>query len=134
MDSATIIGLIIAFIAVVGGLGVVIWFFFTRHIVQKEERMAKIEARNRERLALIEKGMDPNLAEQVPDKPSSNRAFLIGLILIAACIGRIIAYFSAFRFNTDDKTFIYVLPAFFAGFGFLAYHFYQKKVSSGRNR
>jgi hypothetical protein len=134
MDAATIIGLIIAFIAVFGGLGIGIWFVFTRHIVRRDERLADIEARNKERLALIEKGMDPNLADQKPHGKSSNGAFLFGVILIMACLGRIIAYFSAFHFDTGDKTFIYVLPAFFAGFGFLAYHFYQKRISSGRDK
>ena len=77
MDSATIIGLIIAFIAVVGGTGIAIWLILMRHIGQKEERLAKIEARNKERLALIEKGMDPNLADQVPERAPSNKLFLI---------------------------------------------------------
>jgi hypothetical protein len=134
MDFATIIGLIIAIVAVVGVLGIAIWFILTRHIVGKEERLANIEARNKERLALIEKGMDPNLANPGTEKHVSNTPLLIGLILIFACIGRIIAYTSAFNFNNGDKTFIFALPAFFAGLAFLAYHLYQKKISSGKNK
>jgi Sigma-70, region 4 len=44
MDTATIIGLFIAFIAVVGGTGIAIWLILMRHIGRKEERLAKIEA------------------------------------------------------------------------------------------
>ena len=134
MDSATIIGLIIAFIAVVGGTGIAIWLILMKHIGQKDERLARIEARNKERLALIEKGMDPNLADRIPEKTPSNKLFLIGLIIILACLGRIVAYFLAFNSTTGDKTFIFALPAFFAGFGFLVYHFYQKRISSGKNK
>jgi hypothetical protein len=134
MDLATIIGLLIAFIAVVGGTGVAIWLILMRQIGHKEERLASIEARNKERLALIEKGMDPNLADRVPERVPSNRLLLFGIILVFACLGRIIAAISVFNSNTDNTTFIYVLPAFFAGFGILAYHFYQKRISSGKNK
>jgi hypothetical protein len=134
MDSATIIGLIIAFIAVVGGTGIAIWLILMKHIGQKDERLARIEARNKERLALIEKGMDPNLADRIPEKAPSNKLFLIGLIIILACLGRIVAYFLTFNSTTGDKTFIFALPAFFAGFGFLVYHFYKKRISSGKNK
>ncbi len=64
MDSAaTIIGLIIAFIVVLGGFGIATWLILIKHSGGREERMANFEAKNKERLALIEKGMDPNLAE-----------------------------------------------------------------------
>ncbi len=134
MDSATIIGLIIAFIAVVGGTGIAIWLILIRNIGRKEERLAKIEARNKERLALIEKGMDPNLADKVPERAPSNKIFLFGIILVFACIGRIIAAISIVHSNPDNGALVYILPAFFAGFAFLAYHFYQKRISSGKNK
>jgi hypothetical protein len=133
MDTATIIGLIIGFIAVVGGFGIAIWLILMKHVGQKDERLARIEARNKERLALIEKGMDPNLADREPEKIPSNRLLLIGLILVFACLGRIIAAISVFHSTGNDSTFIYALPAFFAGFGFLIYHFYLKKISSRKN-
>jgi hypothetical protein len=134
MDLATTIGLAIAFIVVFGGFGIAIWLILNRHVGRKEERLANIEARNKERLALIEKGMDPNLADSMSERAPSNRPLLIGLILVFACLGRIIASLSGFHSNTDDGSFIYALPAFFAGFGFLAYHFYQKRLSSGKNK
>lgn len=134
MNLATFIGLIIAFIAVVGGTGIAIWLILMKHIGQKDERIARIEARNKERLALIEKGMDPNLADNVPEKAPSHKLLLFGWIIVLACIGRIIAYLSVFNSNPNDKTFIFALPAFFVGFGFVVYHFYQRKISSGRKK
>jgi hypothetical protein len=113
MDTATIIGLIIAFIAVVGGIGIAIWFMPIHHIGRKEERLARIESRNKERLALIEKGMDPNLADKMPDKVHSDKYLLFGLIMVMACPGRIIVYFTSFSYNGDDKTFLIVSISYF---------------------
>ena len=133
MNFATIIGLIIAFVAVVGGTGIAIWLILMKHIGQKDERLAQIEARNKERLALIEKGMDPNLADREPERSPSNKPLMIGLILVFACLGRIIAGISIFH-STNDNTAIYALPAFFIGFGFLIYHVYLKRISSRKNK
>ena len=134
MDSATIIGLIIAFVAVFGLIGIATWFIVTRQLMGKEERLAKIEARNKERLALIEKGMDPNLADQIPHKSISHFPLLIGLVIVFAVIGRIIAFSSAFGSSQDKGIFILALPAFFAGVGFLFYHFYLKRASRSKNK
>ena len=134
MNSATIIGLIIAFIAVVGGIGIAIWFILIKHIGNKEERLAKIESRTKERLALIEKGMDPNLADKAPEKIPANKYLLFGLIVVMACIGRVMAIIPSFNASGNDKTFLFVLPAFFAGLGILVYHFYLRWFSSGKNR
>jgi hypothetical protein len=134
MDSATIIGLIIAFVAVFGIVGLAIWFFLTRHVTGKEERLAKIEARNRERLALIEKGMDPNLADKAPLKSLSHPPLLIGLVIVFAVIGRIIAFSSVFASSQERGLLLFALPAFFAGVGFLIYHFYQRIISRDKNK
>jgi hypothetical protein len=134
MDTATIIGLIIAFVVVFGGFGIGIWFVLLKNSGRRDERMANIEARNKERLALIEKGMDPNLADHRPERVQSNRPLLIGWIIICAIIGRTIAFISGFNPNTDNGSFLFVLPAFFAGVGFLVYHFYQKGMFSRRSK
>lgn len=96
--------------------------------------MASIEARNKERLALIEKGMDPNLADQMPSRAQANRPLLIGWIIICAVVGRIIAFMSGINFGADNNSFIFILPAFFAGIGFLVYHFYQKGMFSRKSK
>jgi hypothetical protein len=134
MDTATVIGLIIAFVAVFGGFGIAIWLILIKHSGGSEERMANIEARNKERLALIEKGMDPNLADRQRERVSFNRPLLIGLIIIFASIGRIIAFTSGFNSNTDNNTLVIILPAFFAGLAFLVYHFYLKGFFSKKNK
>ena len=134
MDAATIIGLIIAFVAVFGIFGLAIWVILTKHIAGKEERLARIEARNKERLALIEKGMDPNLAEQTPRKSLPHFPFLIGIVIVFAVIGRIIAFSSVFNSSRDEGMMMFALPAFFAGIGFLIYHFYYKRISSRKDK
>ena len=134
MDSATIIGLIITFVVVFGGFGIGIWLALIKNIGRREERLAKIEARNKERLALIEKGMDPNLADRVPEKAPSYRPLLIGWIIICSVIGRVIAFSSGFNSATDNGSLLFVLPAFFAGVGFLVYHFYRRGMFSRKNK
>jgi hypothetical protein len=134
MDTATFIGLIIAFVAVFGGFGIGIWVILLKKGGVREERLAKIEARNKERLALIEKGMDPNLADRIPEKAPSYRPFLIGWIIICAVIGRLIAFSSVFHSANDNGSMLFILPAFFAGIGFLVYHFYRQGMFSRKNR
>jgi hypothetical protein len=134
MDLATIIGLIIAFVVVFGGFGIGTWLILIKNSGLRDERMAKIEARNKERLALIDKGMDPNLADRIPEKAPSNRPLLIGWIIVCAVIGRVVAFMSGFNSNTENGTFLFILPAFFAGIGFLVYHFYLKGKFSGKSR
>ena len=133
MDIATLIGLIIAFVVVIGGFGIGVWLILIHNLNSKDERKARIEARNRERLALIEKGMDPNLADQGSGHKPSGRIFLIGLVIVFACIGRLIVFSSGINPGTDNGTMIYVLPASFAGLAFLVYHFYQKGFFSRKN-
>jgi hypothetical protein len=134
MDTATFFGLTLAFIIVFGGFGIAIWLILIKNSGRRDERLANIEARNKERLALIEKGMDPNLADQRPEREHSNRLFLIGWIIICAVIGRIIAFMSGFNSGNNNGTFIFILPAFFAGIGFLVYHFYQKGMFFRKNK
>jgi hypothetical protein len=56
--------------------------------------------------------------------------FLIGLILVMAVLGKLIAYYAAFGTQQNAQTFIITFPAFFIGFALICYHFYQRWSSS----
>jgi hypothetical protein len=87
--------------------------------------------RNRERMAMIERGMDPRL-----NKPKSSGyntiALTWGLLLIGAGVGLFLAYLldhTVFKtFNTEDNPAIYfALIAIFGGAGlFLSYRIEKK--------
>jgi hypothetical protein len=59
-----IYGLIIGFVAVAGGMGIGLYAVHISVTSENRRKMAAEEARHKERLALIEKGMDPLLAEK----------------------------------------------------------------------
>lgn len=87
--------------------------------------------RNRERMAMIERGMDPRGGEY--KKINHNNILTWGLLLIGAGLGLFIAYILdntlPFTRNSDDFPAIYFsLIAVFGGAGlYLAYHIQTKE-------
>lgn len=87
--------------------------------------------RNRERMAMIERGMDPRTGEY--KKINHNNILTWGLLLIGAGLGLFIAYILdntlPFARNNDDFPAIYFsLIAIFGGAGlYLAYHIQTKE-------
>jgi hypothetical protein len=88
--------------------------------------------RNRERMAMIERGMDPRL-----NKPKSSGhntiALTWGLLLIGAGIGLFLAYlldhtvFKTFNTEEDNPAIYFALIAIFGGAGlFLSYRIEKK--------
>ena len=88
--------------------------------------------RNRERMAMIERGMDPRL-----NKPKSSGyntiALTWGLLLIGAGIGLFLAYlldhtvFQSFNTNEENPAIYFALIAIFGGAGlFLSYRIEKK--------
>lgn len=84
--------------------------------------------KSRERMAMIERGMEPN--NSLPRQRQNNPAFVLtfGLLLIGAGLGLFIAYFMDYflfsnRFHYVDTTAIYfAMIAIFGGLGlFISY-------------
>ena len=91
---------------------------------------------NREKMAMIERGMDPRIA-----KPTKRNAVLTwGLLLIGSGLGLFIAYFldhTVFsRINDDSNYIIYLaMVPIFGGSGlFLAYHIEKKDAAKELER
>ncbi|WP_261382217.1 DUF6249 domain-containing protein [Mucilaginibacter achroorhodeus] len=92
--------------------------------------------KNRERMAMIERGMDPRSYKPQP-APWQNLKW--GLLLIGAGLGLFIAYlldYTAFKATRDENEAIYFgLIAIFGGFGLvLSYVIEKKELYNNRDK
>nr|WP_294796037.1 DUF6249 domain-containing protein [uncultured Mucilaginibacter sp.] len=87
--------------------------------------------RNKEKMAMIERGMDPRL--QI-DKPGSRNYVLTTAMLLIGCgIGLFLAFFvewNALPEDADATAIYFAMIAFFGGLGLLAAYLIEKKESS----
>ena len=114
-----VIGLLIALVGVTGGLGLP---FFALYQL------------SRERLALIEKGMDPNLVRGWPQGKSKTNHSLTthgplmwGFILVGIGLGILIGSFISYYAQINNSVLVNGTAVLFGGFSLLGFHSYQKK-------
>jgi uncharacterized membrane-anchored protein len=86
--------------------------------------------RNRERMAMIERGMDPRNDGDRSNMP--NTILTWGLLLIGSGLGLLLAYILdstlPFAKNSDNPAIYFALIAIFGGAGlYLAYHIQRKE-------
>ena len=90
--------------------------------------------RNREKMAMIERGMDPRL--QI-DKPGSRNYVLTTAMLLIGCgIGLFLAFFierNALSDGSDATAIYFAMIAFFGGLGLLSAYVIEKKESSKKH-
>ena len=85
-----------------------------------------VTTRNKERLALIEKGASPELFKSRPDANSNYRSFKLGLFFIGIALGIVAGYFlSGAGMNENAAYFSMIF--LFGGIALVVYHFLQKK-------
>lgn len=118
-----LLGTIIGLVAVIGGLAIPITAIIVGSKTQVKENIAKIEALNKERLAMIEKGMDPSVIEIKTEPKSSHRPLLWGLLLTGVGFGWALAHFLDLKIMNMGNVF----ALFFGGLGLIIYYFYTKK-------
>lgn len=127
METKDLPGIIIAIIAIVGGLGIAVLSIISGYASKKEEKLALIETRNKERLALIEKGMDPLIADKENEKKSLYGPLLWGLLLTGAgfglCLGYILFLITGLKLNFIANS----LAVLFGGIGLIGYYIYRKE-------
>lgn len=119
-----IFGIVIGFIAVIGGLGIAAYAINIGTIQKKEEKIASIEAKNKERLKLIEKGMDPSIANT---KPDNGPILLSGLLFSGIGFGAFIGYMISLCFQQDRNILIIALTILFGGVGLISYFIYRNR-------
>lgn len=127
METKDLLGIIIAIIAVVGGLGIAVLSIISGYASAKEEKLALIEARNKERLALIEKGMDPLIADKQIEKKSLYGPLLWGLLLTGAGFGWLLGYIVFLIAGLDLSFISNSLAVLFGGIGLISYYVYRRK-------
>lgn len=87
----------------------------------------------RERMAMIERGMDPRRYKP-QSAPFQNLKW--GLLLIGAGLGLFIAYIldrTAFNNDNDNEAIYFSLIAVFGGLGLFASYIIEKKETAGEN-
>lgn len=117
--------LIFTSLVIMGGILLVI--IVVRLAITKgmEENMAKIEARNKERLALIEKGMDPTILDK-----KSHGPLLWGLLLGGIALGALIGYLISFYSEAREDIMTQSLGLLFGGIGLVIYYVYREKTDA----
>ncbi len=85
-----------------------------------------VTTRNKERLALIEKGASPELFKAKPDGNSNYRTFKLGLFFIGVALGILSGYFLAESGMQEDAAYFSMI-FLFGGIALAASYFLQKK-------
>ena len=85
--------------------------------------------RNKEKMAMIERGMDPRL--QIDNAGSRNYVLTSGMLMIGGGIGLFLAYILEWSLRLNDAEAIYfAMIAFFGGLGLLAAYLIEKKTAA----
>ena len=86
--------------------------------------------RNREKMAMIERGMDPRL--QIDNAGSRNYILTAGMLMIGGGIGLFLAYILEWSLMLNDAAPIYFgMISFFGGLGLLSAYLIEKKAPKG---
>jgi len=85
-----------------------------------------LTTRNKERLALIEKGADPELFKAKPDANSGHGSFKLGLFLVGIALGILCGYFLT-EGGMEEEPAYFSMIFLFGGIALVVSHFMQKK-------
>ncbi len=113
--------------SVVGGLTLACYAIFEG---AKDRRM-KLEAISKERLLLIEKGMDPALAFQKPNATDTGaRALFWGLLLSGLGLGLLVGFALTAALNLQNDNLTQSCALLFGGLGMVIYYLYNHKKNA----
>lgn len=126
MNAATIIGLVIASLAIIGGMVIAIVILKITLPQQYQEKMVAMENQSKERLALIEKGIDPAILYRKEKKVSQDPLFW-GLLLIGIGSGAFYgnAVWKGF-YGASEQTMVNACALLCGGIGLVVYHIMRK--------
>jgi hypothetical protein len=123
MDQVqNIYGLIIGFVAVAGGLGIGLYAVHISVTTENKRKMAAEAARHAERLALIERGMDPLLADKRIPKDYRQGSLLWGMLLAGIGVGALIGNILAPLWPVKPDLTVNASALLFGGLGLLGYY------------
>ena len=87
-----------------------------------------VSARNKERMALIEKGMDSSIFKQATDTHGRYNAFKWGLVIVGVGIGLILGNIFDIHGIMDDDVAYFAMVFVFGGLGLLTYYLLIRKI------
>jgi hypothetical protein len=119
--------LIIAGIAVAGGLAIGAISVAVSVPWAMKEKMAKLEARTRERLALIEKGIDPDQLFK-EKRVVGNDPLFWGLLLAGLGLGVLLGYILSMVTQLDSMILPNAMGALLGGLGLIVYAWNRKRM------
>lgn len=110
-------GIGIGMIAVAGGLK-----------TERQRKLLEAENRTKERLLLIEKGLDPAIADLKPPGKYVESAMLWGLMLGGAGLGLLLSPLAILITGVHEKAIAFGMVLLFGGAGLVSYVLYKGKV------
>jgi hypothetical protein len=131
MDNE-LIGICIAFIAVIGGLCIAYYAIYISVTSKNKEKLLLIETRNKERLALIEKGMDPLIADKKNEGSLPYNYLTLGVIMAGFSLGWIIGYI-LYVTGLVKENLGYITGVLLAGIGLIAFYTYRRRIDTKLN-
>ena len=126
METEKLIGLIIAAVSVTGGMAIGAIAVATAVPWSGREKLAKLEARNKERLAMIEKGIAPEIIFSEP-KGAGQDPMLWGLLLAGMGLGILLGYLVHLLTGGDRNILTNALAILFGGVGLIIYAPFRKR-------
>jgi hypothetical protein len=123
--------LIIGGIAVAGGLAIGAISIVVSVPWAMKEKLAKLEARTRERMALIEKGIDPDQVFKEKKGAGYDPQFW-GFLLTGLGLGTLLGYILSLATKLDSIILINALAALLGGLGMIVYSTYRKRSDDQR--
>jgi hypothetical protein len=125
--ESEILGLLIGLVATAGGLAVGAIIIYMAISTESKAKLAALEAKNKERLAFIEKGIDPGLLDKPAklDKSAKDHTALAlfwGHLLSGIGSGAFIGYLLSYTTGLNGAITINALAILFGGLGLLLYN------------
>lgn len=124
--------LIIVGIAVAGGMAIAAIAVAVSVPWAMREKLARQEARSKERLALIEKGYEPERIFN-DKKKAGNDPLFWGFLLAGLGLGLFLGYLISLATGWDDRVLTNSLGVFLGGVGMIVYHYVDRKKADQRS-
>ena len=131
MDPNAIGGLIIGGVATVGVMGLGAIAIAVSIPWSMKEKLARLEARSKERMAPIEKGLDPEQFFKEKRRSGGDPLFW-GFLLAGLGLGLLAGYLIALSTGWDVYLLTNAAALFFGGVGMIVYNFINKKQGGQR--
>lgn len=95
--------------------------------------MIYLGIRRKERMAMMEKGIDPSTF--IPPKKASSAALKYGILLISIALGIFMGKFLSHTemFMYEEEAAYFSMIFLFGGLGLVVYHFMSKKMAAEEN-